>query len=69
MRKLGVLLALTIAACSDPGPSGPDGFGVTVEGRIESATGAPVAGWQIRPVMWMNADCTGGGYTPDARAV
>lgn len=67
MRRSVFVGALALVACS--GSDEPERFGVTVEGRIEDATGAPVPGWQVRPQIWTAPDCTGGTFGADARAV
>lgn len=58
MRRMLAALVVVTLACSDS-PAELEVFGVTVEGRIEDATGTPVEGWQVRTQLYTSADCTG----------
>jgi hypothetical protein len=66
MRKLALVFAIASFACTSPAED--DGFGVRIEGRVETAGGAPVAGYFVKTDMFIG-DCTGSSLVLDASAV
>jgi hypothetical protein len=67
MRKLALLFAITSFACTSP--TEDDAFGVRIEGRVETAGGAPVAGYFVKTDMYIDGSCTSSQFVPDASAV